>query len=60
MAEDQQSPTSEITILPDGRVYVLGMSAPLLEIVQDLQTNNARVRELVEKLESLRQEPKVG
>ena len=33
-AADDLGGISEITILPDGRVYVLGLSAAILEVLQ--------------------------
>lgn len=34
---------SEITIQPDGRIYVFGASLPILQILQSLQPNDARI-----------------
>ena len=34
---------SEITIQPDGRVYVFGASLPILQILQSLQPKDPRV-----------------
>ena len=50
MDNEQSTGCSEITILPDGRLYVLGMSEELLQIVQELQTGNKRVDELTRRL----------
>ena len=41
---------SEITIFPDGRVFVLGMSEPILDILQSLQVDNERLLELRRRL----------
>jgi hypothetical protein len=37
---------SEITIHPDGRVYVFGLTAPLLEVLADLPTRERCWQEL--------------
>ena len=34
---------SEITIQPDGRIYVFGASLPILQILQSLQPNDPRI-----------------
>src|SRR5258706_7989370 len=34
---------TEITIQPDGRVYVFGASLPILQILQSLQPNDPRI-----------------
>ena len=34
---------TEITIQPDGRVYVFGASLPILQILQSLQPNDLRI-----------------
>ena len=41
---------SEITIFPDGRIFVLGMSEPILEVLQSLQGDNPRLLELRRRL----------
>lgn len=38
---------SEITILPDGRVYFFGMTLPLLEIVAALPTREGQWKALL-------------
>ena len=50
MTLEEEISSSEITILPDGRVYVLGMSRPILEILQSLRAGDNRVQELVKHL----------
>jgi len=40
---------SEITIQPDGRVYVFGASLPILQILQSLQPNDARVSAILKQ-----------
>ena len=34
---------TEITIQPDGRIYVFGASLPILQILQSLQPNDPRI-----------------
>ena len=38
MAEFDESDISEITILPDGRLYAFGITRPIKEILQRLQS----------------------
>jgi len=38
---------SEITILPDGRLYVFGLTRPLLELLATLPAENEPWRELL-------------
>lgn len=47
---DDETSLSEITILPDGRVYVFGMSQQMLEVLQTLQSGDARLRHLLEQV----------
>jgi hypothetical protein len=42
MGELEDGSLSEITILPDGRVYVFGMTLPLLEALAALPTRDGR------------------
>jgi hypothetical protein len=58
MAADDRDPTSEITILPDGRIYVLGMSEALFDILQELQAGDPRLHELAGKLRAREQDKK--
>jgi hypothetical protein len=51
VAEDETALT-EITILPDGRVYVFGMSQPVLEILGGLRPADPRLRRLLERVRS--------
>jgi hypothetical protein len=48
--EDETTMT-EITILPDGRLYVFGMSRPVLEMLRSLETGNPRLERLEEQLQ---------
>lgn len=53
MEPDELSPLSEITILPDGRVYVFGATRPVLEIIETLRDQDSqdeRVRQLLNTL----------
>lgn len=50
MIEDEETALSEITILPDGRVYVFGMSDKILEVVQILQHGDPRLEDLRSRL----------
>jgi hypothetical protein len=47
MSADDESMVTEITIQPDGRVYVFGMSRPVLEILGHLEPDNERIRVLL-------------
>ena len=50
MAEHEDGNLSEITILPDGRVYVFGMTLPLLETLATLPTREGRWQALLQQL----------
>jgi hypothetical protein len=50
--EDETTMT-EITILPDGRLYVFGMSRPVLEMLRLLETGNPRLERLEEQLQTV-------
>lgn len=47
MAESDDGTLSEITILPDGRVYIFGMTLPLLETLAALPTREGRWQALL-------------
>lgn len=49
-AIDPETLTTEITITPDGRVFVFGTSRPVLELLEKLQPGDARVRLLLEQV----------
>lgn len=56
--EDEKSIT-ELTIAPDGRIFVFGTSRPILEVLEALQPRDAKLRRLLEhvrQLESARSE----
>jgi hypothetical protein len=46
---DDETDLSEITILPDGRVYVFGMSRQVLELLENLRAGEPRIRALLEQ-----------
>jgi hypothetical protein len=50
VAEEDLSPLSEITILPDGRVYVFGATRPVLEVLETLTSQDERVQRLMQIL----------
>ncbi|MBX9581677.1 MAG: hypothetical protein K2X87_15350 [Gemmataceae bacterium] len=41
-----EGPVSEITILPDGRVYVFGLTRPLVEVLAALPRQESGWREM--------------
>jgi hypothetical protein len=47
--DEDETALSEITILPDGRVYVFGMSRQILELLETLLADEPRVRALLEQ-----------
>jgi hypothetical protein len=52
---DDEAMITEITIDPDGRVFVFGTSQPVLEVLQKLQPNEPRVQTLLRQLRNQRQ-----
>ncbi len=50
MTTTSENALCEITILPDGRVYVFGMSRPVLEVLQSLGPEDSRIQCLLEQL----------
>jgi hypothetical protein len=50
---NEETLTTEITILPDGRVYVFGLSLQVLELLEDLSPRDPLVKK---RLEALREE----
>jgi hypothetical protein len=52
MAGHEDESLSEITILPDGRVYVFGMTLPLLETLAALPTREGRWQALLDQVRS--------
>jgi hypothetical protein len=49
MEVDDESAVSEITILPDGRVFVLGASRQVLEILDVLNPKDAGLKQRLER-----------
>lgn len=45
MEPDEETALSEITILPDGRVFVLGASLQVLEILEVLSPDDAALKQ---------------
>lgn len=50
MQPDDETAVSEITILPDGRIFVLGASRPVLEILAVLGPEDAGLKRRLEHL----------
>jgi hypothetical protein len=50
MVECEDDSLSEITILPDGRIYVFGMTLPLLETLAALPTREGTPKTLLAHL----------
>ena len=44
---------TELTIAPDGRVFVFGTSRPILEVLEALQPRDAKLRRLLEQVRGL-------
>jgi hypothetical protein len=47
-----KSQVTEILIQPDGRVFVFGMSRPVLEVLGSLQPEDPRLKTLVQVVNS--------
>jgi hypothetical protein len=47
MSDDDETDITEITIQPDGRVYVFGTSRGVLEVLEDLRPDDAKLRRLL-------------
>jgi hypothetical protein len=52
MAESDEGTLSEIIILPDGRVYIFGMTLPLLKTLAALPTREGGWQTLLAQLHS--------
>jgi hypothetical protein len=50
-------PVSEITILPDGRVYLFGLTRPLLDVLAALPVRESGWLDLHREAESVAAEP---
>ena len=45
-----ESDESEITILPDGRIYAFGITRPLVELLASLSSRDERLRRMLDHL----------
>lgn len=45
---DIEKSVTELTIAPDGRVFAFGTSRPILELLEALRPDDARVRALLQ------------
>lgn len=50
MDDDRGADFSEITILPDGRVFVFGLTQPLLELLAHLPAQDNRWQSLADEI----------
>lgn len=50
MEPDEETALSEITILPDGRVFVLGASRQVLEILEVLSPEDAALKQRLKQV----------
>ena len=50
MRDDGESPWTEITIQPDGRVYVFGLSLPVLEALARVPAADPKLQRLLARL----------
>jgi hypothetical protein len=48
---------TEITIQPDGRIYVFGASLPVLQILQQLQPRDPRISAILRQASPTRAKP---
>ena len=46
---------TEITIQPDGRIYVFGASLPVLQILQSLQPNDPRISAILRQAKPIQE-----
>ena len=60
MAEPNETNITEITIQPDGRVYVFGLSRPVLEVLATLPAVDPWPRRLLEQLPPTNQTPEMS
>jgi hypothetical protein len=49
---DDETAISEITIAPDGRIYVFGASFEVLEVIEKLASPDAEIRRRVDQIRS--------
>jgi len=50
---DNEKNTTELTIAPDGRVFVFGTSRPILEVLAALQPHDENLQRLLEQARSV-------
>ena len=50
---EQESAMTEITILPDGRVFVFGTSRPILEVLHQLEPNSPKLLRLLQQVRDM-------
>ena len=55
--KDKNAPLTEITIQPDGRVYVQGLSREVLELLATLQPDEPHVNRLLQHVRNLENPP---
>jgi hypothetical protein len=55
--EDDETAISEITIGPDGRIYVFGASYEVLQIIERLASHDSEVHPRMAHIQSLKQHP---
>jgi hypothetical protein len=58
--EVDETNLTEITILPDGRVYVFGLSREVLEVLHALQGDDPRIQGLLERARAAEKAPAEG
>ena len=51
---DEETSITEITILPDGRIFVFGASREVLEVLDDLKLGDETARERAQLARTLR------
>jgi hypothetical protein len=54
---DENAPLTEITIQPDGRIYVQGLSREVLELLATLQPDDPHVSRLLQHVHQLERPP---
>jgi hypothetical protein len=50
LAFEDESPITELTFHPDGRVFVFGLSPEVLEVLSSLPTEDRRIGQLLREL----------
>ena len=50
---DNEKNVTELTIAPDGRVFAFGTSRPILEVLEALRPDDARVNALLSHIRNL-------